>query len=147
MPWARPDQPLQRLSKIAYGFFAKALLPSKFYRDQKLTACLLGLSSLRCQPRDFCPEARRVRSNDRKAALCDEANRPSDRLLRDSCQQRKIRTRTPLASRTPTTLALIASDNSDSLSNSRAKANSTGERSADRGLPSPTLRGADAVCL
>ena len=90
MPWAGPDQPLQRLSKIAYGFFAKALLPSKFNRDQKLTACLLGLSSLRCQPRDFCPEARRVRSNDRKAALCDEANRPSDRLLRDSCQQRKI---------------------------------------------------------
>jgi hypothetical protein len=34
--------------------------------------------------------ARGVRSTDRKAALGDEAKRHSDRLLRDSCQQRKI---------------------------------------------------------
>ena len=41
------------------------------------------------------------------------------------------RTRTPFSLSTRTTLALIASDKSDSRSNSMANASSTRERSAD----------------
>ena len=45
----------------------------------------------------------------------------------------RSRTRTPFSSRTRTTLALIASDRSDSRSNSMANASSTRERSAAEG--------------
>ncbi len=47
----------------------------------------------------------------------------------------RSRTRTPFSSRTRTTLAPIASDKSDSRSNSMANASSTRESSADSGRP------------
>ena len=118
-----------------------------FNPDQKLTACLLGFRSFGVSRATFVPEARRVRSNDRKARLVTKLRDIAIASFETPVSSGRSRTRTPFASRTPTTLALIASDNSDWLSNSRAKANRSCERSADGGLPSPSSRGADAVCL